>query len=352
MSTNFVPIFDRMGTQPGNNHIGGNIGKTDRGNMWNGAVVHAKLVSNAPDEDFQTGRTKAPVVSVEPPQSVNILIDSKNRLNPEIFTNPFDFSVSLNSNLYRSRFMRVTKVVIPKPLNVTKNNNQFIYYEGADVRTEVTIPPGYYNTTSIGNTLQSLCTTASTLGSVFTCVFDQATRTFNLSSTNNFFIESDCTFIQRGSNFIPFDTRSVAAGATVFDDGELQWNSGVSSMLYTRYVYVCSEALNKYCFADSKSSDTGLNEDILAIADITSMYNAQDWAIATPFAGGYETVLTPEAPYISLRNPQRAMSERADVYVLDEYGINFNDSFDLSYVGGPTYPTNQAGVSFWMEVSF
>lgn len=354
MSTNFVPLFDKMGTKPGNNFVnasrtGGGGGFGGRG-FWGGQVEHVKLVGNATDEDFQTGRTKAPVLTTELPQSVNILIDSRNRLQPDINLNPFDFRVSLNANLFRSRYMRVRKVVIPKPPNINQNNNIFIFYEGADIQRTVVIPPGYYNTTQFANTLQALCTAAST--NVFTCVFDAQTRTFNLSSIAVFFISVNCNFIQRGSSFVPFETRNELSGATVAGDGALSWNSGVASMLYTRYIYLCSEALNIFSFAVSRTSDTGINEDILAIVDITSIYSAEDWDVGRPFAGGYQTVETPESPHISLMNPQRNLNPQVDAYVLDEYGLDLNLSFDLSVVGGVNYPPNQAGISFWMEITF
>ena len=124
MSQNYVPLFDKQGTQPGNNHqlAGGRSG--ENGSLWANSVIHTKLVSNAPDEDFQTGRTKPPVFTVEQPQSVNVLVDSNSR--PHRLTtqrNPFEFRSTFNSNLYRSRFCRVKKVIVPKPPNINQNNN-------------------------------------------------------------------------------------------------------------------------------------------------------------------------------------------------------------------------------------
>jgi hypothetical protein len=356
MSTNFVPLFDKMGTQPGNNHASAKGGSTAKSGLWKGEVGHMKLISNAPDEDFQTGRTKAPVIQIETPQSISILCDSKDRLQKEINLNPFSFSISLNSNLYRSRFSKVTKCCIPKPPNITINNNRLCFFEGADVLNEIIIPPGFYNTTSIGNIIQSLCTAQSALtggNNTFTCVFNPQTRTFNLSSTAIFYISTNCNFIQRGANFIPFHAfDDTLPAVNVANVGQLNFNSAESSLLYTKYMYLCSSSLNNYSFAVSKSSDTTLNEDIIAIVDITSMYAGDDWDVGRPFAGGFMSVFTTDAPNISLRNPQRALSPEMDVYCLDEYAIDFDECFDLSYPGGPVYPPNQAGVAFWMEVTF
>lgn len=349
MSTNFVPLFDKMGTQPGNNHqmVGGGRGGTQGGTQWSGSVTHVKLVSNATDEDFQTGRTKAAVLTVERPQSVNILMDSNDRINPLISMNPFFFRVTLNSNLFRSRFMRVRKVVVPIPPNITQNNNVLNIFEGADVLFSVTIPPGYYNTSEIANTIQLLLTAATPV-SIFTCVYVPLTKSFRLTSTLPFYISLRCSFVERGANFIPFQFFDPLAGATVAVNGALMFNSGVSSLLYTRYIFVCSEALNTFSFADTKTSNTSMNEDVLAIADFTSAYTPADWDVGRPFAGGFHTILTPEAPHLSLRNPQRNLSSEADVYVLDEYGNDFNEAFNL----GAGFPPNAVGLSFWMEITF
>jgi len=342
MSQNYVPLFDKMGTQPGNNHQLAGRGASN----WHGTVTHVKLVSNATDEDFQTGRTKAAVISVEKPQSVNVLVDSNNRLNPLSSTNPFNCRISLNSNLFRSRFMRVSKVIVPKPPNVTRNNNTLTIYEGADVPYTITIPPGYYNTLEIANTIQTLLT--ATAGGTYTCTFDPTTKTFSLSSTVPFYISLRCSFIERGSNFIPFQFFDPLAGATVAVNGALSFNSSIACLLYTRYGYVCSEAFNTFSFADTKTSNTQLNEDVLAIIDFTSTIHPLDWEIGRPFSGCWETIHTPEAPHLSLRNPQRNLSSEADVYLLDEYGDSFNEAMDM----GEGFPPNAAGFSFWMEITF
>ena len=118
MSTNYVPQIESGGTRPGNNQLG--VGRGGGG----GGVNHVKILGNAVDEDFQTGRTKAPVFTSEEPQSVNLLVDSKSRLNLEENSNPFSFRVTINSNLYRSRFVRVRKIVVPKIPNINPNNNK------------------------------------------------------------------------------------------------------------------------------------------------------------------------------------------------------------------------------------
>ena len=74
--------------------------------------------------------------------------------------------------------------------------------------------------------------------------------------------------------FLSFPNATTSVGAPT----SLQ--SGVASMLYTRYMFVCSESFNTFSFADSKSSDTTLNEDILAVVDLTSIYSPEDTGLA------------------------------------------------------------------------
>jgi hypothetical protein len=318
--------------------------------MFDAAVQQVKIISNAADEDFQTGRTKAPVFTDEDPQSVNVLLDSKNRTDINLQTNPFDFRSNINSNLFRSRFMRVRKVIFPKPCNITINNNVFELQYGPDTAVSVTIPVGFYNTVNFANALTNLLNIA-TPGIFWTLPFDATTRTFKLSNlpATPFYISSaaTCLFNRWGKNFAQFQAFDPVT-STVAGQGALFWNSGVAGMLFTRYVLIASIALNTFSVADTRTNDVAINEDLIAIVDMTNLYSEADWAVGTPFAGGYHTVETPEAPHISLRNPQRNLTPEIDLYVLDEFGFNLNDCFNL----GPDYPPNQEGVVVWMEVSF
>ncbi len=353
MSQNFVPLFDKQGTQPGNNYVGRGISGLSRGgggsSVGGGAGVQpVKIISNAPDEDFQTGRTKPPIITTELPQSVNILIDSNDRITPNIQINPYDFRCSLNSNLYRSRFFRVQKVLLPKIPNITQNNNTFHFYDGADVLNVVTIATGYYNATTFANAL------TLGMGVNYVCVYNPLKKTFDITNIApaNFFISPNCSFIQKGNNFAPFETQDELAGATVAGNGRLTWSSGIAGMLYTKHVLLASESFNTFAFAISKTSDIAINEDVIAIVDVANQYNESDWAPGSQFAGIYTAIYTPDAPFISLRNPQRNLNPQVDILVLDEYGLNLNEAYDY---GGPShvgYGANRTGFSFWMEVTF
>ena len=342
-----------MGTQPGNNHSlahhssGGGVGKP----LWGGGEVgHVKLVSNAPDEDFQTGRTKAPIITVEQPQSVDILLESCNRSGDSF--NPFDFRANLNANLYRSRFMRIKKTVIPKGPNVNRQNNILRIISGADVATDLVIPIGFYTPTALASEIQTNATLNVPGALTFTCSFDYLSKAFILTSAGgapDFFISKLTSFFIRGRNLAPFKGYDeTIAGNTVALVGTTDVRSGIANMLYTRYAFLCSESFNAFSFAVTRTTNELLNEDVLAILSLADMYTESDWDDSSPSVPGYHTILSPGAPHISLRNPQRNLNPNVDLYLLDEYGDCYNNIFDF----GAAYPANDVGMTTWMEVTF
>jgi hypothetical protein len=343
--------------------VGGGGGGGLAGGRNGALVTHVKIVGNAVDEDFQTGRTKAPVFTCENPQSVNLLVDSRSRLNLELNKNPFDFRVTINSNLYRSRFVKVRKVIVPKIPNINPNNNEFCVTAASSIPPflalvyKVTIPTGYYTTSTFANVLAALLSAVVAEGTIaFIVTFNPINKTFNISTSNAslnnlFFISSNCSFIRRGANMVPFQAydENDSLNYNLSTVGAFSFNSSMACMLYSRYLFLASEAFNTFSYAVSRTSDEKITDDIIAVADISSTYFAEDWDVGRPFAGLCRQVETPESPYISLRNPQRNLNALADFYVLDEFGTNLGAAFDL----GHDYPDNSAsGIAFWMEITF
>jgi len=341
-----------MGTKPGNNHFGGT--GNPRLGVGGVEILHVKQISNAQDEDFQTGRTKPPVTTIEHPQSINVVIDSRNRLDESVNSNPFNFRVTLSSNIYRSRFTQVKKVIIPRIPNITQNNNVLVVFVdlsgGLNVPTKLTarLPAGYYTTSSICNTLASTLSSFLPSPEVFVCVFDNLTQSFQLSCTVNFFISSNCNFVTRGLNFVPFLSFDENVGGLA-EYGKRDIYSGISCLHYTRYVFLCSESMNNFSYANSRTSDPRINEDIIAVVDVEDLYS-QFGIISSPLSLACKTISTAhEAPIISLRNTQRNLSPEMDCYVLDEYGSDLNEAF---YFGNESAPKNSTGITFWMMIDF
>lgn len=314
-----------------------------------GTFVH--LISNQEDENIITGRRKPYLVTSEEPQSISLVIDGKTRSSN---MNPFDFRVSMNSNLYRSRMARVSRVVIPKPPNVTVFNNQlsFTQFDGVSTSSfSISLQPAFYNTTTFSNELAARLTEAAGGDNVYVVVYDSVTRTFRVTYTNLgisrlFFFHSESSFIVRGDFFAPFPSFPSASDVLTVGTGSL--SSGAAGMLYTRYAIISSESFNQFSFSDSRATTLLLRGNIICIVDMTSIYTPEDYDIGIPFSGIFASVETAEAPHIMVANSQRNMDHTIDIYVQDEYGEPFNDVMYL----GSSYPANSLGVSLWMEVTF
>ncbi len=314
-------------------------------------ITYTKILGNQQDEDIQTGRTKPPLFTTESPQSIQLVVDGKTR-TPVM--DPFHFRVSMNNNLFRARMARVSKVVIPKPPNITKFNNVFSWrhFDGvANSDHTITLQPAFYNTTSFANALALAMTNATFPSDVYVVIFDPTTRTFNISYTSigipqPFYIVNTSTFITRGEFFAHFDSFDPFLDPAVV--GASNINSSVAGMIYTRYALVSSESFNQYSFSDSRATTLQLKNNIICIVDMTSIYTPSDYDLGIPYAGVFATVDTPEAPHIMVTNPQRNLNERVDIRVQDEYGEAFNELMDL----GAAYPKNTLGVGLWMEIAF
>lgn len=315
-------------------------------------VTYTKLVTNQNDEDHQTGRTKPTMVTSEAPQSIQLVVDGKTRLGQN--EDPFRFRVSMNSNLFRARMARVSKVVIPKPPNVTQFNNTFTFSvnDGVTIYTySATLPVGYYDTTTLGNVLADKMTTSTGDPPLFnfSTNFFSLSRSFQVTSASGapFYIHDTSPLIARGQFLM--NLPSAPPGNDPAIVGSSVINGGIAGMVYTRYAIISSESMNQYSFSDSRSTTLLQKNDIICMVDLTSVYTSEDFDQGSPYGGAvFCTIDTPEAPHIMITNPQRNVNDKIDINVQDEYGTDYNALMELGNGG----PPNTVGVSLWMEVSF
>jgi hypothetical protein len=316
-------------------------------------VTYTKLVSNQNDEDIQTGRTKPTLITAESPQSIQLVVDGKTRLGQN--ETPSSFRVSMNSNLFRARMARVSKVVIPKPPNVTQFNNRIVFTVWDTVTTQpltffANLPVGFYDTTSLANALAAaMNAVASVVPFSFSVNFISISRNFEVvsSTSDKFYFHSECPFIARG--LFLMNLPSFPAGSDPNVVGTPTVTGGIAGMVYTRYAIISSESMNQYSFSDSRSTTLLQKTDVICIVDLTSLYTPEDFDQGSQYGGAlYSTIDTPEAPHIMVTNPQRNMNDKIDIRVQDEYGSDYNDLLEL---GAPS-PPNSLGISLWMEVTF
>lgn len=306
-----------------------------------------RILTNRKDEDIETGVSKPPLFCVEEPDSVNILIDGKDTINPS--DDPFNFTIDLRTTLYRARSAKVGKCIIPLINNITPFNNQLQIKHADGITTQVfSLTPAFYNTTTLANELTSKINTqyaTDGISDTVTTSFDTVTKTFSIQSVNSeaFFIVDSCSFITRGKYCAPFESEPVGntpSKTTIY--------SSMAGMLYTRFITVHSNQLNYYSYGSSLTSDSQQGQNIVAILDCCSIYKDSDFDVSVPFAGNFATIETPSAPQLNVVNSQKNLFSRIDIFVRDEYGNNLQDVMNL----GSPYPNNTLGISLWLEVRF
>jgi hypothetical protein len=242
-----------------------------------------QLVSNRIDEAIETGAKWPCLVTVENPSSVQILVDSKDSINPG--DDPFRFTIDLTTNLYRGRSIRCVKAILPKIPNITVLNNQIQIKHDLGTTAVFSLQPAFYNTSSLSNALTSAINAAfvtAGIGDTVVTSFDPITRTFSITSTggNNFFIVNTCSFITRGRFMAPFESEDISATpskSTIY--------SSAAAMLYTRYITIHSPTIDNYAFSTSITSSFQQQTDIIAIIDATSLPDTTDFDPTIQFTG-------------------------------------------------------------------
>lgn len=305
-----------------------------------------EIITNSGDNDIETGRILPCLFRVEKPSSTQLLIDSKDRVNPN--DTPFNFTVNLSSTLMRSRSIKVVRVIMPKLPNVTVHNNTMLIKHDLGTTAEFTIPPAFYNPTTLSNALTSeinLAFVAAGIVDTVVTAYDQVTKTFSITSTggNNFFISSTCTFITRGTYLANFESEPIAnvpSKSIIY--------SGPAGMVYTRYVTLHSETLNMNSFAESVTSSSTRPVEVIAILDTTTMAKPEDYDTTKPYSGIYSSVEAVGAPQISTLSGSREIFRFQHLYMLDEYGLDLQQVMTL----GAPYNTNQLGISIYLKVLF
>lgn len=162
-----------------------------------------------------------------------------------------------------------------------------------------------------------------------------------------FWIDESCSFIQRGSNFVPFDYPSPSPNGITTNysiPANTTYNgipSGTSGMLYTRFCTLSSNALHRYSFAESRVSrigDGGGRGKIITVID-TSYYQIVDG-----FGGSFLPAEYPNASVINVNNAQGQLEQYLDFVVRDEYGDPLDNIM--------TNPLDRFGITFWLHVFF
>jgi hypothetical protein len=239
------------------------------------------------------------------------------------------------------------KVVIPKIPNVNPNNNTMQIKHVLGTTASFDIPPGIYNTTTLSNEMTNAINdafVAAGIADTVTVVYDPMTRTFSIASVNvlAFFIVNTCTFITRGKWLTPFESEPLAnvpSKTTVY--------SGLSSMLYSRYLTIASNTINQYAFGTSATTTPIQPVNLIAIINLCEIYTDADFDVSVPFTAVFRT-LPADGCRVSIMNSQRSMFDEVDILIQDEYGIVLENALDL----GAPYPTSSIGMVLSFQCYF
>lgn len=329
-----------------------------------------QIQPNSRDEAIMTGSARPCIFTAERSWSSNILVDSKDRIYSS--DSPFNFSIDLGANLFRPRSVSVQKVTIPLINNVNPLNNVITVYVsdnagGRDVLT-VTLQPAVYDPISLANEIVTrlnvaVAASAVVFAGVFACGFNKITQLFTLFGTHTDFqfkLDNACSFIQKG-RFLHGFTGTVNPSIADADATFYQMiRGGRAAMMYTRYITIHSARLNQTAFSGSRTSDPQQGKDIVAVVDITGLYGPEDFNTAIDFSGAYKTVITAEAPNISVLNGEKNLTQFIDFRMKDEYGFGLDASMASVIIPDPAVPdpartyngANTLEVSLWLEVFF
>lgn len=322
-------------------------------------TVHLSGENNL-DDTFNK-RFRPARVQTEPLQSIYLHVDSSTQTNK---LNNYNFTVSVRPQ-YMVKSLRMLEATLPILPNITSKNcngavRGVLYLASAatvpvEVVANFNIPLGWYDPTTFATTLadtlqKAFVRAASALGStqvlglecaptvtylsIKKCFVVQDLRTpdkkgvfFTLQDRPNDSYLGDGGFLLRGKNFAQFPYITESGGfmhakptITLFNTSETIY-SKVAGMLYTRYLFVNSTALNRFSTADSLVSDVDVDGDIVGIIPLA--VNPYNDINTLP---SIQTIdMENKSILINMANPSKMIDVDIDIYLLDEYGSRMEE---------------------------
>ena len=303
------------------------------------SATQVNLVNNRDDPLIDSGQRLPHLLQAESPSSSILLIDSDDRIKGTCN----EYTVALRSRLTRTRYLRLVKATVPKLNNITEMNNQFRIVHALGTTGTITLPTGLYSTGDLANRLTASINQAylsAGIADVVAVTYSLISRSFTITSTlaQAFFIDEASTFIIRGRHLAPFESQPITDVPS-----KTSVLSGVSGMLYTRYLTISSDALTQNAFSSSILSASNQPSNLIGIIDLASIYTSEDFA-STRHSPLYDVVPV-DGAHVQLLSGQFSMNSLIDIRVTDGYSIS------LDYALGPS-PLNQIGLVLMFEVDF
>ena len=303
-------------------------------------MTSVNIITNRNNEFVRNGQELPFLVQTESPSSVTLLVDSSSRF----YGTPCDFRVALNVNIPRPRYLQFQKAVIPKLPNVTKYNNTLnIHFDNGVISGytgDFTLPVGMYNTTSMCNAL-ALAIDDALMGAgvadTAVVTYSQLSRNFTISFLSmGFAFADDCTFITRGESLCGFQGETQTGMLA-------SQSSGLSGMLYCRYLVVCSNVLCQYAYASSVVTNPKNPYNVIGIIDLAGMYDVYDFDVTVPYSGIYKNMPV-DGPILFQVNSSLMLPNELDFTIYDSYGNILDGALNNGFV-------STLGVSLTMNIS-
>lgn len=344
-------------------------------------VVPIRLTPNMDKEEYATGKIRPTTITAEQAFSCNLLVDHRDAIYSA--NTPFNFTVDFTSDMIRARIGTVQRVILPLINNVNPLNNtiQFsIHFQNNlpppnDIDKVVSfsciLQPAVYDTASLCNeiaaNMNAAVSTDPDIDWEFSCNFSAVTQSFTIelspiagaTSTATFNLWEECTFVSRGKYLCGFTGLPAITSSANFYQ---KIRSGRAGMVYTRFVTIHSQRLTENTYQKSKTSDQQQGTDIIAIVDVTGIYNSGNFDTGIPFSGVYKVIETPEAPKINLMNGAQKLTRYVDFYSKDEYGFGLDTCMENLITNGFAAESddpvltrntpNTLGMSLWLEIFF
>ena len=283
------------------------------------------------DNDMVSGRYPPQRIKNEPTDSVNLIIRSEDR----IFGNDFDFQVDLLTSSVHIRKIQLAKCLLPLLPQINENNKSITVTHDTGTIT-FNLIDGYYSVQALANMMQAQFTAAwlslNPLNSV-TVNYDIDKRAITINDNNNanWYIHTDCPFNNYARNVVKFQTQAAGSATS-----QSFFSSTSLGMIYSRFIILSSSRLTE----DQKSFSIVSNRgptDIVAILDIASKYDNDQFAVSTSFPGTDVVLDTLDyAPRINILNRNKSL-KIIDFQLTDEFGFPLNNinSNDYNFI----YPT-------------
>jgi hypothetical protein len=288
-------------------------------------------LSTQEDEAVVRGQAFPCRVLAQNPETCIVLADGYHRISG---ANGCSFTCDFRGEITNGRLIRVSKVIIPKLPTINPNNYQITIRHELDLGTPIsfTLPYGWKNQVSLINDLKLAFDTAcSGLPDTFAVSYNASTHVISITSNggHRWFFDANCSFILRGIDVAGFAGKNVSLAPGV--EGALSHYSSSASFVYSRYVTVHSNTLQRYIRTQSRTSTGDLT--IIACISIIDDLTPADFDTSGLFNGASLSEITLEdAPKNSFTRAY-ANVRYMDFEFKDQYGLPIYDAINISPSG-------------------